>query len=72
MESLVLMLTSPPQGSAAQQLGAELSVPIRILQRWRRWWAEEFLRMPFCQAVRSRFMPPLLITQLPARLLESV
>ena len=68
--AVVLMLISPPQGSAARQLCTQLSVPMRTLRRWRRWWSEDFLRMPFWQAVRSRFMPPLPIRQLPASLLD--
>jgi hypothetical protein len=68
--AVVLMLVSPAQGSAARQLRAELNVPIRTLQRWRRWWTEDFLRTPFWQAVRSRFMPPLPNAQLPMSLLD--
>lgn len=68
--AVVLMLVSPPHGTAARQLGAELSVPIRTLQRWRQWWTEDFLRTPFWQAVRSRFMPSLPIMQLPRSLLD--
>jgi hypothetical protein len=68
--AVVLMLVSPPQGVATRQLCNQLSVPVRTLQRWRRWWTEEFLRTPFWQATRSRFMPPVLTAQLPASLLD--
>jgi len=67
--AVVLMLLSPPQGAATRQVCNHLSVPIRTLQRWRRWWTEEFLRTPFWQATRSRFMPPVLTEQLPASVL---
>lgn len=66
----VLMLISPPQGHAIQRLCEQLSVPIRTVQRWRTWWTKDFLRTPFWQAARSRFMPPLLSAQFPLSLLE--
>jgi hypothetical protein len=68
--AVVLMLASPPRGLAVRQLCDQLSVPMRTLQRWRRWWTEEFLRTPFWQAARSRVMTPVLGTQLPASLLD--
>lgn len=68
--AVVLMLASPAEGRAARQLCNRLGVAMRTLQRWRRWWTEEFLRTPFWQAARSRFMPPLLSAQLPLSLLD--
>ena len=68
--AVVLMLLSPPQGAATRQVCNHLSVAVRTLQRWRRWLTEEFLRTPFWQATRSRFMPPVLSAQLPASVLE--
>ena len=68
--AVMLMLASPPRGHAVRQLGDRLSVPIRTLQRWRRWWREDFLRTPFWQAARSHFMPPLASAQLPRSLLD--
>lgn len=68
--AVVLMLVSPPGGLTVRQLSDQLSVPIRTLLRWRRWWMEDFLRTPFWQAARSRFMPALLGTQLPQSLLD--
>ena len=67
--AVVLMLLSSPQGAATRQVCNHLSVPLRTLQRWRRWWKEEFLRTPFWQVTRSRFMPPVLTAQLPASVL---
>jgi hypothetical protein len=67
---MVLMLASRPRGSAARQLCSELRVPLHTLQRWRRWWTEDFLRTPFWQAARSRFMPPVQSTELPGCLLD--
>ena len=61
---------STPRGRAARQLGDQLNVAMRTLERWRRWWREEFLRTPLWQAARSRFMPPLVSAQLPLALLD--
>lgn len=68
--AVVLMLASPPRGLAARQLRDRLSVPIRTVLRWRRWWTQEFLRTPFWQAARGRFMPPMSAAQLPLSLLD--
>jgi hypothetical protein len=68
--AVVLMLSSPPRGLAIRHLCEQLSVPIRTVRRWRRWWTEDFLRTSFWQAARNRFMPPLLSAQLPQSLLD--
>jgi hypothetical protein len=68
--AVMLMLTSPPQGHSVRQLAAWLSVPMRTLLRWRRWWTQTFVRTPWWQAVRSRFMPPMASAQLPRDLLD--
>jgi hypothetical protein len=68
--AVVLMLSSPPQGRAAQSLRDQLSIPARTVQRWRKWWTSDFSRTPFWQAMRKRFMPPVAGEQLPASLLD--
>jgi hypothetical protein len=68
--AVVLMLSSPPRGLSARQLCNQLNVPIRTLLRWRRWWTAEFLRTPFWQAARGRFIPPIPGAQLPLSLLD--
>ena len=68
--SVVLMLFSPPGSSSSEALRDLLSIPVRTLQRWRRWWRVDFLLTPFWQSVRERFMPPVLPEQLPQSLLE--
>jgi len=65
----VLMLASPPQGHAAKQWCALLSIPRRTLVRWRQWWTQDFVRTRFWQAARSRFIPPVALTPLPHSLL---
>ena len=58
------------QTPAAARLGAGLGVPIRTLERWRRWWQTEFVLTPLWQAQCARFMPPVAAVQLPGDLLE--
>jgi hypothetical protein len=68
--AVVLMLSSPPQGSAVGRLCDQLHVPSRTVLRWRKWWTEDFQHTPFWRAARSRFMPPVPVEQLPSSLLE--
>lgn len=56
--------------AAAAHLSATLGVPVRTFERWRQWWRTDFLLTPFWQAVRGRFMPPVVADQLPAGLQE--
>jgi len=37
----------------AGALTAHLHVPLRTLQRWRRWWLVDFVQAPFWQAKRA-------------------
>lgn len=66
----VVLMVASPRGRTTRQLSDQLNVAMRTLERWRRWWREEFLRTPFWQAVQSRFMPPLAGAQLPISLLD--
>jgi hypothetical protein len=68
--AVVLMLVSPPAGSASRTVGDLLEVPTRTVQRWRAWWRGEFFRTPFWQSVRARISPPLRGDELPRGLLE--
>ncbi len=56
--------------SAVAQLGRLLNVPVRTLQRWRRWWVDEFPLTPLWQATCARFMPPIALSELPESLIE--
>ena len=42
---------------------------LRTLQRWRRWWREDFMHTPLWQAMCARFMPPVSAQGLPGELL---
>ena len=68
--AVMLMLVSPPGGVGARSLHEQLQVPMRTLQRWRKWWRQDFLRTPFWQAARSCFMPRLGCGRLPHSLLD--
>jgi hypothetical protein len=68
--AVVLMLSSPPGSASSQALCELLSIPARTLQRWRRWWREDFPCTPFWRSMRERFMPPVVIERLPLSLRE--
>ena len=55
---------------AAARLGEALAVPIRTLERWRKWWLEQFPLTPLWQAQCARFMPPVAVLDLPGEFLE--
>ena len=55
--------------TAAATLCEALAVPLRTLQRWRRWWREDFMQTPLWQAMCARFMPPVSAQGLPGELL---
>ena len=57
------------QNTAAARLCEALAVPLRTLQRWRRWWREDFMQTPLWQALCARFMPPVSAQGLPGELL---
>jgi hypothetical protein len=42
----------------------------RTIERWRRWWRESFTAMPFWQAARAAFMPPVDESRLLTTMLE--
>lgn len=68
--AVVLMLLSPPQGTATCRVCDQLGVAPRTVRRWRQWWTQEFVHTPLWQVMRTRFMPPVLTAQLPASLLD--
>jgi len=68
--AVVLMLNSPPDSASAAQLSDLVGVSRRTVLRWRRWWTQEFPRTRLWRSVRSLFMPPIALTQLPQSLLD--
>ena len=56
-------------GKRVTQLSGFFAVPLRTLERWRRWWLDAFVDTGFWRAARGRFMPPVDPATLPASLL---
>lgn len=67
---LVLACVRPLSEVRLGELKALLGVDRRTLRRWRRWWRESLVRLPWWQEFRARFMPPLEAQRLPGALLE--
>ena len=71
---VIVLRTAMGHGLSAwriKQLGLVLpGIERRMLERWRRWWRENFVASPFWKAARARFMPPLSEEQLPLGLCE--
>ena len=54
----------------AAQLTGLLNVSVRTLERWRRWWLEQFVQTTFWRSAGAVFMPPVDQALLPASLLS--
>jgi hypothetical protein len=54
-----------------QTLRESLGIDRRTLERWRRWWLENFVQSPFWKAARAQFMPPVCENNLPLSLCEA-
>jgi hypothetical protein len=54
----------------AARLALALSVPVRTLERWQRWWQAQFPLTALWQAACGRFMPPVATADLPGSALE--
>ena len=67
--AVMLMLTSPPTGSAPGALANLMAVSVRTVRRWRGWWQKDFQRTVFWRSVRERFAPPVPAGGLPQSLL---
>ena len=53
-----------------RRLREVLQIDVRTLERWRRWWRDDFPLTPLWQAACARFMPPVATKHCPASLLE--
>jgi hypothetical protein len=56
--------------ASATQLAQAVAVPVRTLERWRRWWQGQFPLTALWRGAGGRFMPPVTIERLPASVLE--
>jgi hypothetical protein len=54
----------------AARFAEYIKVPKRTIERWRRWWLQDFADSAFWKRARSRLMPPIVVAALPASLLE--
>jgi hypothetical protein len=66
--TLACALTTGLSLRRAGVLTAHLHVPLRTLQRWRRWWLVDFVQTQFWQAKRALLMPPAAESALPESL----
>lgn len=73
--SVVVVLVSALQHGATAARMAELRAAVgvsgRTVERWRRWWLEEFPRSRFWRWASARFASPVDVEMLPLSLLES-
>ena len=73
--AVVVLLSALRHGASADRV-ARLGVTVggisrRTLERWRRWWLEDFPRTAFWRGVSGRFASPVDPRVLPLSLLES-
>ena len=67
--AVVLMSARRTEATLAPLSGI-LEIPVRTIQRWRRWWVEQFPLTPLWQAACARFMPPVTTLDLPVSLIK--
>ncbi len=73
LAAMVVLLSAMRCGltaTRAHRLAQALHVPRRTLERWRRWWLEQFPQTSFWKGAGARLLPPVPIAALPASLLE--
>ena len=69
--AVVVASAQRAQASAsATQLAQAVAVPVRTLERWRRWWQDPFPLTALWRSACGRFMPPVMTERLPASALE--
>jgi hypothetical protein len=71
---LIVVLVSALNQGLSQTRVAELRKTLAVsratLNRWRKWWLNEFIQSPFWKAAKARFMPILSEVALPGSLFE--
>jgi hypothetical protein len=69
--AVVVASAQRAQASAsAIQLAQAMAVPVRTLERWRRWWQGQFPITALWRGACGRFMPPVATERLPGSALE--
>lgn len=61
-----------PTQALFQTAARGTGIPVRTLQRWRRWWTESIPGTRWWREVRSAFVPPVDLLRLPTALLNRV
>lgn len=56
--------------ASAIQLAQAMAVPVRTLERWRRWWQGQFPITALWRGAGGRFMPPVALERMPGSALE--
>ena len=56
--------------ATAREVKRATEIPARTVGRWRAWWQTGFPQSHLYQEQRGRFLPPLVIAELPASLVE--
>ncbi|HYD47571.1 MAG TPA: hypothetical protein VEB21_04455 [Terriglobales bacterium] len=59
-----------PRGQSSSWLAQAVDVPVRTLDRWRRWWRETFVSSRQWRALQGRLLPPIEPDALPRELLD--
>jgi hypothetical protein len=67
---LVSIVRHGASPSRVQRMHEAVGVDRRTVERWRRWWRDNFTATPFWQIARAAFMPPVEHDRLPASLLD--
>lgn len=70
--ALMVVLASTQRAQtcvSATQLAQALAVPVRTLERWRRWWCGQFPLTALWRGACGRFMPTVATESLPASVL---
>jgi hypothetical protein len=67
---VMAILREGPTAARMRRLAEFIRLDRRTIKRWRGWWRVRFTAMPFWQAARAAFMPPVDEERLPTAMLE--
>jgi hypothetical protein len=73
LATIVVLVSIVRHGASpkrVQRMHEAVGVDRRTVERWRRWWRDNFTATPFWQIARAAFMPPVEHDRLPASLLD--
>jgi hypothetical protein len=73
LATIVVLVSIMRHGASpkrVQRMNEAVGVDRRTVERWRRWWRDNFTATPFWQIARAAFMPPVEHECLPGSLLE--